>query len=48
MTWGEFKKWAEDHGAKDDDEIHFIDFNYSPDSLDRDPQPSGSVDLRIS
>lgn len=25
MTWGEWKRWMERHGVKDDDEIMYID-----------------------
>lgn len=28
MTWLEFLTWAEDHGIKDDDEIHYIDTSF--------------------
>lgn len=30
MTWGEFKRWMEDGGVKDEDEIWYMDWHRDP------------------
>lgn len=43
MTWGEFKKWVEDRGVKDEHEINFMDWSHEPNQLDwaetEEPKP---------
>ena len=45
MTWGEFKRYAEANGVKDEHEIWFIDFSFND-----EPEivlPNGKEGLQI-
>ena len=36
MTWGEFKAWMEAQGVRDDEEIRYMDWAWTPERVGHD------------